>query len=339
MNKYIPTFPTVSYYAENPFILKWWKPEHDQILLTQIKKEQWIWYLDITDRITDVTSKNIIRQWREEDPLCKQYAWYNVLMNFAESRAKQLGFTSYIRIPQEKICPICKKTFSEAWITHSLIKCIGIDRIDICNKCIGYKFYHNSGSNIMSKEDIIKYFKNLIEIIQVIPYQNFGESPSSLRYLNTEQRVAVLKLFDNKPSIKCVKEVFGSWLNALIESEIIEGDAIKMKIGTRCLAKDGHVCLSLGEKTIDDYFFVNKITHDKEPRYPDGNYKGDFLCGNVIIEYFGLVGKAEYDKKIKEKINICKRHNIKLIEIYPKDLLIKNRLDKKLSFLKYNNLS
>ena len=334
MNEYTPTFPTFSYYAQNPFILKWWKAEHDQVLLSQIKKEHWIWSMGITNLIVEITPKDIIKQWQEEDPLCKQYAWYNILTNFAESRAKQLGFTSFIRTPQEKICPICNKMFSEAWIAPSLIRCLGINSLDICNNCMSYKFSQNSGGNSINKEEIIKYFQKLVEIIQVIPYQNFGESPSSLKFLNTEQRVAVLKINDNRPSIKRVKEIFGSWLNALIQSGIIEGETIKMKIGTRCIAKDGHVCLSLGEKTIDDYLFINEICHDKEPRYPEGNYKGDFLCGNIIIEYFGLFGQSEYDKKTKEKINICKRHNIKLVEIYPQDLVFINKLDNKLSFLK-----
>lgn len=186
---------------------------------------------------------------------------------------------------------------------------------------------------MLSKEEIIKYLQDLVDIIQIIPNQNFGVTPSSLKYLSTEKRVAVLKINDHKPTIRRVKEIFGSWLNALIQSNILDS-ARKTSRGIQCIAQDGHLCLSLGEKTIDDYLFMHGIAHQKEPKYPEGNYRGDFLCGKVVIEFFGLQGNSDYDLKTKEKINICKRHSITLIAIYPQDLVNQNKLERILSTLK-----
>ncbi len=332
---YSTPLQTEPYYAENQLILNWWKDEHDQLVLSQIQKDHWIWHSYITEQITKITPIQAIKHWREEDPLCKQYAWYNVLMNFAVARAKQLGFTQCIRLPQEKICPICNKVFSEANIPTSIVHCLGIDRLDICYGCLGYKFSQGSGSDSISKEEIIKYFQDLVEIIQIIPNQNFGETPSSLKYLTTEKRVAVLKINDHKPTIRRIKEVFGSWLNVLIQSNILEA-ARKTSRGIQCIAQDGHLCFSLGEKTIDDYLYNHGIVHQKEPKYPEGNYKGDFLCGKVIIEFFGLKGNPDYDLKTKEKINICKKHNITLIALYPENLVVQDKLEQKLSILKSN---
>ena len=139
-----------------------------------------------------------------------------------------------------------------------------------------------------------------------------------------------MKLNSGKPTVRRVKAVFGSWLNVLIEAGILENGTRPTARGIQSIAKDGHVCLSLGEKTIDDFLFHNGIIHDKEPRYPEGNYRGDFKVGNTIIEYFGLTGDPEYDAKSKEKIRICKKHEITLIAIYPQDLVSQKRLENKL---------
>ena len=45
-----------------------------------------------------------------------------------------------------------------------------------------------------------------------------------------------------------------------------------------------------------------------------------------MIEYFGLAGDEKYDIKTKKKIELLREHKIELIEIYPRDLVNKNRL-------------
>jgi len=130
----------------------------------------------------------------------------------------------------------------------------------------------------------------------------------------------VLTILKQEPSMKRVKSIFKSWLKALIVAEILEDNTRKTIRGIQCIAKDGHVCLSLGEKTIDDILYY-RIVHSKEPSYPEGNYRGYFKIGDIIVEYFGLVGNPDYDKKIEIKRDIAKRHNINLIEIFPEDLI------------------
>jgi hypothetical protein len=151
-----------------------------------------------------------------------------------------------------------------------------------------------------------------------------------LRRLDFEERLAVLQVLRRKPTLGHVKRLFGSWLKALIEAEILEDGTRRTSRGTQCLAKDGHICLSLGEKTIDDFLYQHSIAHDKEPRYPEGNFRGDFLADGIFIEYFGLKGDPDYDAKIRQKQRICKKHNIKLISIYPRDLVSPSRLKQKL---------
>ncbi len=124
---------------------------------------------------------------------------------------------------------------------------------------------------------------------------------------------------------------FNSWLAALIDAGVLEDGTRKTSRGIQTLAKDRHVCLSLGEKTIDDFLFDRGIPHEKEPRYPIGNFRADFLVNGIFIEYFGLAGNPDYDAKIKKKMKICLDFGISLISIYPSDLISDKKLQKKLA--------
>ena len=95
-------------------------------------------------------------------------------------------------------------------------------------------------------------------------------------------------------------------------------------------SNDGHICLSLGEKTIDDLLYSMGIEHEKEPKYPERNYRADFKVNNVLIEYFGLKGQPEYDKKIIIKKQICKKHGIKSLSLYPKNVINPKTLENKI---------
>jgi hypothetical protein len=131
------------------------------------------------------------------------------------------------------------------------------------------------------------------------------------------------------------KKEYGSWLNALIQAKVVDS-VRKTPRGTMCLANDGHVCRSISEKIIDDWFSKNNIQHEKEVWYPkvDGikkSFRADWKVGEYYIEFFGLIGQEDYDNKTKDKIAYCKERGIKLILIYQKDV---QNLDEKLQFLR-----
>jgi hypothetical protein len=321
-------------YAQNPHILKWWTPLHDEILAAQIAHKHWIWYCSITDEIVEATQSLELDTWKDADPLCLQYAWYNVLMYFAASRAEQIGLTKAIRQPKWTTCLLCQQRFIESSLPAPLIDRLGIDNLDFCAPCLRDTVIQGSGNSSASKEDICKYLQELAVLLGHVPTQNFGEGATDLLDFNTAERSAILKCLREKPTLARVKTVFGSWLSALIIAGILEDGTRKTSRGIQSIAKDGHVCLSLGEKTIDDFLYLNGISHDKEPRYPEGNYRADFLVNGVFIEYFGLAGNPDYDTRAREKVRICKKHGITLIALYPQDLVNHRKLTGKLLPLK-----
>ncbi|MBM3182220.1 MAG: hypothetical protein FJZ86_18025 [Chloroflexi bacterium] len=321
-------------YAKNQYILEWWTPEHDKFLSEHIAIMQWAWWSGkITDEIVKLTDKNIIETWRMTDPICKKYAWQNVLLYFAGAYVKQLGLDNKIKQPTWKICPLCNQKFVENSLPMPLIDRLGIDKIDFCSPCLQNKIFPNTGDNYASAKKIKKYLVELSSTIGRVPPQAYGEGATDFTNLSTDERLALFRVMENKPTSNRVKKLFGSWLNALIQAGVLEDGTRKASRGIQSIAKDGHVCLSLGERTIDEYLFAHGIDHKKEPRYPEGNYRGDFKVGLTFIEYFGLTGNPEYDAKTQEKIRLCKKHNITLVAIYPEDLISREKLENKLSIL------
>jgi len=97
-------------------------------------------------------------------------------------------------------------------------------------------------------------------------------------------------------------------------------------------SNNNDICYSIGEQIITNYFIKYKIPYIKELLYRD--LINDKKCGlkrvdwvifdNIIVEFFGMYGRDDYNIGVQEKINICKDNNVKLIDIYFKNL---NNLD------------
>ena len=98
--------------------------------------------------------------------------------------------------------------------------------------------------------------------------------------------------------------------------------------GVRSISRCGHLCLSMGEREICEYLHQSSIAHTKEPLYADlvgketefGGMRGDFLAGDIVIEFAGLDGEEAYDAKMDLKEQLANVHGLKLIIIRPKDL-------------------
>lgn len=311
--------------CENLHILKWWTQSHDELLRKQIDKYQWFWHSNVAEEIINMTPEIFPDKWQTKDLMCTNGNWYSLLTNFSSSRAERLELTKAIRKPKIKKCALCKEDYAEDSLPFWMIKNLGINQIDFCEFCLqkSASIYDDS----LTKEEILTYIKNLAEILQQIPPQDFGIMSPYFFGLDTEKRLQAIGIVKRRPTIERIKESFGSWLNALMCAGILENGTRKTARGTQCLAKDGHVCLSLGEKTIDDLLYALGINHEKEPHYPNSMLRADFLVKGVFIEYFGLTGNINYDKKAKLKKELCAEYGIKLISIYPKNLASSRELE------------
>ncbi|MBU4298522.1 hypothetical protein KJ636_00560 [Patescibacteria group bacterium] len=161
---------------------------------------------------------------------------------------------------------------------------------------------------IYSKEKLIQKIKEFIEKHDRIPTKNeFVHNPSCPDYVT-------------------YRDYFGTWNNAIKAAGYKPNNPwFSPKNSSRSLsAKDGHLCNSISEIIIDDWFFENNISHSRENLYPEGRYRCDFVVNNIFIEFFGLFNAFDivpnYCEIIKKKKEMCKNYNIRLIELYEKDL-------------------
>jgi len=128
-------------------------------------------------------------------------------------------------------------------------------------------------------------------------------------------------------SVASFNRYFGSYRDFCLEmgyapnmSDLYSGNQV-------LFSKNGDLCLSKSEVWITNFFIDNKVEFQKEARYD--KYIADEVClkicdwvinDKVFVEFFGLHKKEFYKIKMDEKIEICKRNNIRLISVLPSDL-------------------
>ena len=154
---------------------------------------------------------------------------------------------------------------------------------------------------------------------------------SKIRKFNKANRRIPVKKEMYGPYSKA-RDVFGTW-NKAIEAAGFQANPVMF--AKKHMAKDGHVCDSLAEKIIDEWLYSKRIPHQRSVPYPElKKMTCDFVVDKFYIEFFGLKGELrEYDRLVKLKRKLSRKHKFKLIELKPTHLFPKNKLDKILGFL------
>lgn len=165
------------------------------------------------------------------------------------------------------------------------------------------------------------------------------------KFTQKNNRIPTRREFSNSPlypDYRTVRDFFETWNNA------IEAAGYNPNVplfspnpsGKRLKSKDGHECNSISEVIIDDWLYENNISHQREVLYPEGRYKCDFVINNIFVEFFGLAGvksiKLGYKEIMEIKRELCKKHNITLVEFYQEDLFKLDEVFEKKFLLKEN---
>jgi hypothetical protein len=316
-------------YADNQYILEWWTPGHDAAVQAEIARMGWHYGWHISDAIEAITPPEVISRWQDRDPLCKQYAHYNIIMYFGIARAQRIGLESAISPPRRLSCIVCGKAFDEAQYPHHLLDRLGgRANLRCCADCpeailrAGADVPRVDANGIelqASRHSVTTFLATIADVLRQVPPQRWVAQIDWPGLTDDQLRNLVEACIDY-PTSTDVKREFGSWLGGLIASGVLADGTHKGRFGARTVAIDGHVCNSLAEKTVDDWLTSHGVPHTKEPAYPEGAMRADFEIGGILVEYFGLAGQPAYDEKIEVKRQIVKRHGIQLVEIYPKDL-------------------
>lgn len=315
-------------FLERKMVDRYWTNKDTSTLKNMLEEHRWeAWKYLVKATFLDRQTKLLIKK----ELINHDIEWNYISLSYIVYKMQQLNIPK----PEPKIknCKYCNSKFFE-------INSIGLFNWKYCHKCT-LSAYRGAYKRIKSREEMIKDLRKLVEKLGFIPPKTYmkGGSPSTL--LRTISKDKIEKIFPIMVEIlpsEAYDLEFGSWLKALIESGVLRDDAREGTFGYMCLAKDGHECLSLAEKIIDDWLSDNQFSHIIEPYYPyddelnpSGGLRADWQIDDILIEFFGLTGQSEYDEKTQIKIKLAKKHKVKLITIFPEDLY---NLDKKLRILK-----
>ena len=221
-------------------------------------------------------------------------------------------------LPRE--CSVCGSTYRIVDIPDWLYD--GSNGVHVC--CMQCNIIEKP-----SKIALLSHLQDFVNACGFIPPAN--ASPLNYSFtcrLLPEQWPSVFAAYGKMGGIDHVKSNWNSWFTALASSGVLPDGVLTTSRGIKCLAKDGHECHSLDEQQIDDWLAGHNLPHDREPVYPvhphfnpSGKRRSDWLVGDVYIEYFGLTGDKTYDKKTDEKIMLAKHLGLKLVPIYPADMM------------------
>lgn len=157
----------------------------------------------------------------------------------------------------------------------------------------------------------------LLEEIKKV-YKRLGRTPllTELRIYGLPSERTIARYFDGGYRKLC-SELGWDW-----NYKVFGRDGLSKSI-------NGDLCFSKAEKIITDFFITNNIPYSKkEESYKDvfkieefKTRRMDWLIYEKIpVEYFGCMGNYAYADKANKKIELCKKYNLPLIDIYPETL-------------------
>ena len=308
---------------------KYWTNKTTNKLVTLMNKYRWELVIPLYEGKVYLFSHSDIKIIKHS-LLDNGIRWKWISTNYLMYKMEQCKIRK--PIPKLKKCKHCGNKYFE-------INSIELFNWNYCYECT-LSAYRGAYKKVKIKKEMIDDLRTLVELLGFIPQKSFlrGGSPSHLYDKLSEEKIEkILPIMINILPSEAYDLVFGSWLKALIESNILSDGTKKGTYSYICLAKDGHECRSLSEKIIDDWMYENNILHQIEPYYPfdeslnqSGAKRADWLVGSTFIEFFGLAGMSDYDEKIKQKLELAEKHNLTLISLYQEDLY---ELDKKLGSL------
>jgi hypothetical protein len=172
-----------------------------------------------------------------------------------------------------------------------------------------------------TRDACLSWVRDVADAIGYEPPQGIGDSYASFEHLPGDVLDRLVPLLQERPSTGRILEVAGpTWFEVLVAAGILGADGVRGSRGVRILARDGCVCLSLGEKLIDDILATEGIAHERERPYPGSSLRSDWRCGEVYIEYFGLTGDSGYDERTAAKLALIDELGLAVIAIYPQEL-------------------
>jgi len=295
-----------------------WTDAHDRLLRELVELHRWWWFWEAPAAIARL-------QLETGGPGLP--ANTHRTMYFAQDRALRIGlYAELLGDAPVVACARCGSEFLEPDGRGYSLE----GRADVCNDCLTSCLF-GSPTATMGRSDVEEWVRGVAEAGGRVPSPGvLRPSYGEIAPLDTERRVKMLDLLARRPDRKTIKWLYESWLSLLVESGVLADGTRPTSRCTQCIASDGHACLSIGEKTVDDFLTAHQVAHEHEPIYPGGRFRGDWRVGEAIVEYVGLAGDAAYDEKAAAKARECADAGVRLVALYAEGVADPRRLADKL---------
>ena len=213
------------------------------------------------------------------------------------------------------VCAVCHKEYPA---TRYFEQWSGELYREFCAPCLTRARYGDDRIGAMNLDRVNDLVANLARLLGRIPTSRW--SATGIGEYGLQVQREIIQLAVQLPPPAWFTASFGSWTHALVSAGVLTDDTWRMSLGVRTIASDGHLCHSIGERTIDDWLHDRSVTHTREPGYPGSSLRADFKVGDVLVEHFGLAGRPAYDAKTAMKRRLAIAAGIKLVEVYPEDI-------------------
>jgi len=117
-----------------------------------------------------------------------------------------------------------------------------------------------------------------------------------------------------------------AWTDWLGQAGLLS-DGVRTSRGIVVMAKDGHLCRSLLERQIDDFFCDHGIAHEAEPHYPFDaehnvhGFRADWkLSDGTFVEALGFPKNTEYMAKAERKLKLAALNDIPVVTVMYEDI-------------------
>ena len=247
-------------------------------------------------------------KWREKN---KKEIEVNNLLNSVNSKIKN---------KKENVCKLCGELISDNFIFCRECYLNIQDRMEELDKNQNPQklkdYYYNAKDYAMRifNEDRIYYQQlTMVSITNLLNQLYKDDALVERLYKDIEKINENLKNKNNRLSSN-IKEI------EKINEIKIESDKDKAKIKK---TQDGHFVESEFEIKVDDILYTNNYVHAYNVKV-DEIMERTVICDwyipvmagkGIYIELWGVKGDEKYNKNKKEKIELYKKHNLKLIEI------------------------
>lgn len=220
-----------------------------------------------------------------------------------------------------RVCLVCGREFLVGGLTLDHIMWLGRD--ECCPGCTDDAFYGSAAPWTSEREAVVP------DAVRALAEEWGGPPPrSGLQLpLAPEPVQAWVKSLLHRQVLP--NPLRGgsqrAWTSWLADAQVLEG--YRPSRGIMSTAADGHMCRSLFERHLDDFFTANGIVHDTEPSYPADQLLNDFglradwlLTDGTFVEAAGMMQSPAYGEKITRKRALADKYGLSLVIVEPDDL-------------------